>query len=376
MATSPDVRGYVDLTLFDRDAQAIFDAALTDALYKLPGWVPLEGNTEVVLLEALALEVSELVFAVNRIPGAVAEVLLRLFGLTLDLGVVATATVTFNLSDLLGHEVPAATRLRLAVGGGETRDLTTTVGLVVPPGSSSGTVAASFVLAGTRPHGQAAGAVLTVLDSLAFVDSAVLATTPVNGRDAETSQGFLDRGVSHLSRLVTTLVLPTHFTDAALTYTYVFRATALDNYDPGQAGAVGTHPGHVTVAVSGPNGGIVSEANKTLLLAELEAAALVNLAVHPVDPTVTAVAVTTTVKALPGFLAATVQANVTAVLDAFLNPDTWPWSGTVRYNELIARIDSAAGVDYVASLTAPAADVVLAGVAPLADLGTVTVTVT
>lgn len=373
---SPDVRQYVDLTLFDRDEQDIFSNALADAQYKLADWIPREGNTEVVLLEALALEVAELVFAVNRVPGAVTEVLLRLFGLERDTGAPATATVIFTLADTLGHEVPAGTRLRLDMGAGNLVDFTTDVGVAVPPGQLTGSVLITAVDNGTLAHGATVGVALEILDAISFVETVALTSVPANGRDEETGDAFLTRGVGALSRLVTTLVLPTHFTSYALTKPYVYRATTLDNYDPGQAGAVGTHPGHVTVAVAGPAGGIVATADKNALLAEMEAAALANLAVHIADPTVTNVNVTATVKGLSGYTAATVQANVTAVLDEYLNPDTWPWSATVRYNELIARIDRAEGVDYVVSVAAPAADVALTGVAPLANLGTATITVT
>jgi hypothetical protein len=102
-----------------------------------------------------------------------------------------------------------------------------------------------------------------------------------------------------------------------------------------------------------------------------------NLAVVVIDPTITSVTVTATVHPLTGYDSATVQANVGAALAAYLNPDTWSWSGTVRRNKLIQVIEDAAGVDYLTSLTAPAADVTLTGVAPLTsyNAGASTITV-
>lgn len=375
--TSPDITPYVDLTLFDRSIQGIFQAALETAATKLPGWVPREGLTEVVLLEAQAVEISELVFAVNRVPGAVIEVLLRMFGLSPDVGAPAVATVRFTAADSLGHEVLAGTRLRVSLGSGvEPVEFTTDVGFVIPSGSNNAVVAVTATEGGQRAHGGQVGGGLELLDSLAFINTVVFVTAPAGGREAEDSVAFLDRGVLRLRRLVTTLVLPHHFTTAALEHPEITRATTLDNYnsDAG-SGAVGSHPGHVTVAIAGAGGAVVPTALKTTLLAEFEAGSASMLAVHITNPTITAVPVTVTVAKLAGFTNAQVIANVTAVLDAYLNPDAWAWSATVRRNELIARIDNAVGVDYVETLTAPAANVALAGVAPLADLGAVSVTI-
>lgn len=267
--TSPDVRPYVDLTLFDRSAQQIFATALADALVKLPGWVPREGNTEVVLLEAFALEVSELVFAVNRSPGAIMEVLLRLFGLTPSAGSPATADVTFTLSDALGHEIPAGTRLRLVPPNGtEAVDFVTVAVLNVTSGQTTGTVGVVATEVGKRAHSGTVGQSLQILDAVVFVDAANLATAPAGGEEPESTIAFLDRGVQRLSRLVTTLVLPEHFTAAALEEESVERAFTIDNYDPGQAGSPGDHGGHVTVAVATTGGAALPALDMMLLKAK------------------------------------------------------------------------------------------------------------
>ena len=375
--TAPDVRPYVDLTLYDRTAQQIFDTALILALTKLPGWVPREGNTEVVLLEAMAAEAEELTFQINRLPGAVTEVLLRLFGLTPAPGRAADATATFVAADVLGHEVPAGTRVRLNFAPGiEPVDFTTNAALAIPAGQNTGTIGITAMEVGRRAHGGTSGQVLQLLDSIVFINSVTLASVPGNGEEPETSVEFLTRGVQRLARLVTTLVLPDHFTAAALEDPAVERATTIDNFDGSLGtGSPGDHPGHVTVAVGGTNGAALTAPTKTALEATLESQAVAMLDVHIVDPTITDVDVTVTVRRLASHTDAQVEANVVAILDEYLNPDTWPWAATVRYNELIAIIDRAAGVDYVVSLTVPAADLPLTGVAPLANAGTITVTV-
>lgn len=368
---SPDLRQYSDLILYDADPIDLVERARADAAVKLPGWVPREGNTELVLIEAIALEVAELVFAVNRLPGSIVEVLLRLYGITRSLGTPPEAELLVTLSDTLGHTVPIGTRFRLDVPGSDPVIFTLDVGLVVAPGGSSGTVTATGTTNTEAANGTPAATPLTLLDAVPFVEGAVLATEPGGGTGPESESEWRDRGVEMFARLVSTLVLPEHFTSEVLTNPDVYRATTIDNWNVSVAAN-----GHVTVAVLGEGGVALSAGRKTELETDLEAKALANLDVHVIDPVITDVAVTVTVRRLPGFTDAAVQTNVAAVLAAYLNPDQWPWSGVVRRNELIARIDGAAGVDYVETLTVPAADLPLVGVAPLADIGAVSVTVT
>jgi uncharacterized phage protein gp47/JayE len=372
---SPDLRSYVDLTLDDRTPQELFDEAIAAAATKLPGWNPREGHTAVVLIEALALVIWELIATLNRVPGAVADILFQLYGVTRDTGTAPAVDVTFTLSDTAGHTVPAGTRLRLTLGNGETVEFATDASLIVAAGASSGTVASTGETPTTEANGTAAGTAITVLDAIAFVESAATASEVAGGTDPETTDEWRDRASQVLARLVNTLVLPGHFTAAVLEDTRVYRATSVDNYDPGQVGNPGDHPGHLTTYVLGSDGALLTAAIKDELFGVLDPKALANLAIHVADPTITPVDVTVTVVHKAGHDPATVEQAVTDALTAYLNPETWPWAATVRRNELIALIDGVTGVDYVDTLDAPAGDVALPGVANLADAGTLTITV-
>ncbi len=370
---APDVTPYVDLTLTDVDAQTIADRALADAVSKFPEWQPREGNTEVALIEALALEVEEVTFAVNRLPGAVLEVLLRLYGLTRDAGAPATATVTFTLSDQLAHTIPAGTRLLLDLGpDSDGVELATDADLVIPAGVTTGaqrTTAVTATVNTVDGDGTVAGTALEVLDAVPYVDSAVLGSVLTGAREPEDGAAFLERGASRLQRLVTTLVLPEQFTAAALEEAYVGRAFTVDRYDPGQVPPTGRN-GHVTVVASTTTGQPIAAGDKVTLETKLEAAALAALDVHIADPTITTVDVDVTVTRDGTRTAAQVQADTLAALDALLTPASWPFGSTVYRNELIALVDRVAGVDRVVTLTlnGGTADVTLTGVGPLADL--------
>lgn len=373
---SPDLRAYTTLTLYDVDPRALVDRATTDALVKFPDWTPREGNTEVLLIESMALEVSEAVFAINRLPDAVVEVLMRLFGITRNLGAKATVTATFTVSDALGHAIPAGTRVRLTLGG-DTVDFTTDAPGAVAPGATTTVIAMTSVTNTSEANGTAAGTALALVDGVAYVESVVTATAVAAGADPETSDSWRARAVTQFAALSSTLVLPGDFTAAALQWPTVYRATTIDRWDPTlSGGAGGTANGHVTIAVLGVGNALLSAPDKANLLASLDARCYGALVLHVVDPTITAVNVTATVKALAGFDPVAVQASAVAAIAAYLSPSTWPWAATVRVNELIALLDGVAGVDYVVSVTAPAADTPIAGAAPLANAGVTTITVT
>lgn len=476
--TSPDIQPYEDLALYDTTPGELVDRALLLAQTRFPAWRPAEGNTEMTLLEVLAVIASELGYAINRVPSSVLEGLLVLYGVERSLGVAPTVNVTFTLTAPIGYTLPAGTVVRLQLGGElEPLDLTTDAAVSLTAGTTV-TTAATATRATDEANGTPTGTPVEIISANPNINNAALAAELTGGTGVEDDVTYRNRGVQRLRRLVSTLVLPEHFDADALETTGVFRAKTLDNFDaagsneqqtvtitggptggtftltyagattaaiaynataadvaaaltalstvgtanvtatggplPGAAvvvtftgrlgstdvammtatssltggtspavsvtetrkGGSGTRAGFVTVAVIGAAGVRLSTAAKADLQSRLDSRAQANLAVQVIDPAINTVNVTSTVKALPGFAAATVIANVTALLDAYLSPDTWGWGATVRRNELIAQIDRAEGVDYVVTLDVPAGDLTLTGAAPLADLGALSVTVT
>jgi hypothetical protein len=111
MMPSPDVRPYVDLTLFDESAQEIYLRALDYARTALPEYEPREGTIESVLLQAFAREVQEAIASINRLPGSMIEVLLRLLDIERNVGTRATSIVKFSGQTTTDFVVPGGTRL-------------------------------------------------------------------------------------------------------------------------------------------------------------------------------------------------------------------------------------------------------------------------
>lgn len=373
---SPDVKAYVDLSLDDRDAGDLLDEALALAATLLPDWSPREGQTESVLLELLSLIASEVIFALNRIPATVLEVLLAVFGVTRDDGAAATTLLQFTVNDLLGHVIPAGTRVSLDLGAAvEPLLFATDVDLVIAAGANTGQVAATAEDTGSGPNGTAAGVPVALVDAVAAVNAVVTAAVVGGGRDPELDATYFARALLAFQGLTSTLLRAADFEAYALAQPYVYRAKAIDLYNPASGNSPGADVGHVTVAVLGPGGVAVSGANKAALAAAMLLGCSAGLTVHIIDATITAVPVTATVRRFATSAAAAVQAAVIADLQAYLSPDTWEWSGTVRYNELISLIDRSAGVDFVVSITVPAGDVQLLGYATLVQAGAIAITV-
>lgn len=373
---SPDASPYVDLRLYDKDAQDVFEAGLLNLRSWLPEWEPREGHTEVLLMESMALEVAEAVFAINRLPGAVTEVLLRLYGVDRDLGSPPTATFTLTAVDTSGYTIPAELRIALPVSGGEEPIVfTTDTAVLIPAGQLTATVSATGDRNTDAANGTIPGTGVELLDSVATLETVELSSYVTGGADAEDDATWYARGVQRFSRLAETLVLPAHFVSAALERPEVTRAFAADNYDPNAGGVPGDNAGHVTVAVYG-EGDVLSAAQLEVLRVLFDAQAQANLAVHVVNPSISTVNVTATVVGVPGYTVAQVQANVTAALAEYLSPEQWGWGSKVYQNELIALLDRVDGVERVTSITTPSGDLTLAGVAPLARLGAANITVT
>ena len=373
---SPDVSGSVDLVIYDKTAAELVDAAVLAAQTVLPEASFPDGSIEMTLLESLSLIVAELVYGINRIPGAVLESLLTiLYGIARSSGVAPTATVTFT-AGASGASIPANTLVQLGMGDALVIFATNTE-LTLVAGTGSGTVAVTGTTLTDTVNGRAVGTPLTVVSATTGVTGASLATAVAGGAGPEDANAYLDRASNRLARLTDTLVVPAHFTAYALEQPGVYRAVVIDAYLP-PSGTPGTNAGHVTVAVLSSSGAVLSAGAKTALETAMDAKALASLAVHVIDPTITAVPVTATVKALTGYTTAAVQASCVAALQGFLSPLTWTWGSTLRRNDLIALLENVPGVDYVTAghPTAPAADVALAGVAPLASAGVLTITAT
>lgn len=348
-----DLGAYVDLRIFDVPSQELVDAMITMYGIQNPGWVAREGNTEILLMEAIALAVAENVACINRLPGAVVEAILSLAGVDKDFGAPATATATITVADNLGYSIPTGTRFYLQLANG-----TTIVFLAQAPdtqiasGQTSATVNLITQINTAAANGVAAGAKLVLADQLHMVQSIVLASTVAGGRDPETDVEWRDRGVARLQRLSDALVVPQQFNAFIDEDPRIGRVMTIDLWDGSQGSptAPGTYPGHITCAVLDPTGLALPTADLTDLQAQAQAKAAAMLSVHVVNATLDSLNVVATFHTAAGYTAATVADSVTATIRDYIDPLTWEAGAPIRHNELVSIIDQVPGVDYVYSV--------------------------
>ena len=367
MADSPDVREYVDLTIFDENPVTILNDILTTGRGLLPEWQPQVGQIEVVLAEAFAVRSAEVVNAINRIPAATTEVLLQLFGLTRSDGVKATATLSLTFTETA--TLPAGTEflyVNAVSGVSYIFTLDEDASLTVTAETATGTFAVTAQTVGTAYNFSADGNSLALLARTAtFLESASFSVSPSGGKNAETDTEYFSRGVTLLASYTsaaTTANQIKYYTSGNKTYAnrvgvfnrrrYRDRDTTADSY--------GFHDGSVLVAVgqtvsnaaSATQELTVSASNLTDLYESLDERTPSGLTIDVMSAELAEIDVTATVQKKTGFTASTVQTAITNALKAYIEPNTWDFDhSTVRRNEIIALIDGVEGVDYVSSLT-------------------------
>lgn len=348
-----DLGAYVDLRIFDVPSQDLVNAMI--AMYGIsnPGWVAREGNTEILLMEAVALAVAENVAAINRLPGAVVEATLQLAGVSRDFGAPSTATATLAVADGLGYTIPTGTRFYLTLATG-----TTVVFLAqapdtqIAPGDTTATVNLISQINTAAANGVAAGARLVLADQLHMVQSVVLASTVAGGRDPETDAAWRDRGVARFQQLSDTLVVPRQFNAFIDEDPRIGRVMTVDLWDGsvGSPTAPGTNPGHITSAVLDPTGLALPTLDLTDLENKAQAKAAAMLDVHVVNAALDTLNIVASFRTAAGYSSATVVASVIATIRDYIDPLTWEAGAPARHNELISIIDQVPGVDYVTSV--------------------------
>lgn len=351
----------------------LLDAAVTHVQAVMPEWTPRGGNTELVLLEALAVMLGPEILSLQLLGPRVVEQIVNLAGAFRSEGVAATGRAAFTVtSSNPTQTIPAGTRLRLELDSNVgSIDLFTVETLnIITSETLTGQVDVVADRIGSLPNGTPSGSSLSVVDNLPFISAATLADPLIGGADAEADDPFFARAASILARQTSTVVKPEQFMFAALSQVGTGRALVLDNYNPAAPGA--TTYGHVTVAVAGLDGKALSAAAMEDTRQSLISKALASLSIHVIAPTYTVMNLPVTVKPLAGWSTSEVQASVTAALTAWANPLTWPWDSSASQFEIVAAVAAAPGVKEV---TAAPSTISLPGAAPLPTLGTITVTV-
>lgn len=353
--------------------QDLVNTAIAHAQVALPEWQPRESNTEIVLLESLALILGVEALALQVLPGQIVEQLMNLYGVVRHDGFNAEGQARFQVAASAPLQiVPAGSRLRYTLEDTEeTVDFLTVEAVeIVTTETLFGTAQIEAEESGIEGNGIPAGATLELVDPLSFVDDVTVSMQTSGGESDEDDDSFQARAAAVLSRINSTLVIPDNFTDAALSDPRVLRALTLDLFNP--EGTPKTPVvGHVTVAVVGADGAPLSLETTTELRDSLEQQALASLTIHVIPPTITTVNISCTVRLAPGYQDNDARDEITAGLNEWLDPTTWDWDASIEKNAIIGKLYEFPSIRSVSSVNDT---VVLPGDAPLPKLGTVTVT--
>lgn len=293
-AQSPDQVPLVDLSIYDLDAAGIYAQALANVQTQFPDWNPLTGNTEVVILQAMALAASELGYSINRLPLAILMALAALFNVSPLQGIAPTATAVITLTDTLGHLIPQGTQFSYTPSNGTPINFQTTFNLSIPVGSNSGSVLLQATVATAVLNGLASSTPLTILSTGGVsIQSVVLASAVSGGVNPETTQAWLTRAAGVLQATTNTVVTPSQFQQFAVDTTGVWRAKLIDNFEPTYYSQWGASTGasllgEITLGVYGQGQVPVISSVKSGLLSTLQANSVANLGINIIDANITA----------------------------------------------------------------------------------------
>jgi phage-related baseplate assembly protein len=374
---SPDFSKYVDLTIYDTDAETLLNQIVTYARGVMPEWVPAAGEVEMMLAEVFAVGSADLASYINRIPGGVVEGIIALFGETRSSGVKSTGIVDITMVSTAGYTLPAGTALAYTTPTAPAYVFVTDSDLVVSAGLSSGSVAVTATAVGAGYNSVPASAGVQVLSNVTFVSSAAFNSSgPSGGADAENDAAYFERVTNRFatysSALATTGQIRTSVLDGFASTVYRCAVYDKERYLDRAVSSTATHPGYVLVAVADQNAVnstgnftdvTTSSAEMAAVRAHLEDRVPAGLQIDIMSAEVVSVDVTASVKVVAGADTGVVETAISNALSTYLDPNAWDWTKSkVRVNEVIALIDGVDGVDYVES-------VALAGTSEIAPAG-------
>lgn len=357
----------LDLTIDDRDPQAVFDAMASRWAELMPDAILRTGSPETVLMEAVATAGADLIYAANRIPDIILEGIFTQLGVPRDAGATAVGSVTITLDGAQDGTISEGTAM--TANG---------LDLVVATATDFEEATSVVVQVACRDRG-AAGNDLTVGtdvnldDPIPYAVSAEVTTAFTGGSDTESDAAYLARVGNVFARLTSSLVKPVHFSAFMLQDSRVGASTGIDFWDGDLDATIGTDIGHITVVAHGRAGTLSSEILADLR-SQMQAIASSAVSIHARAATITTQPIALTIHPITGAVSSEVVSAVQAALSTWLAPLAWTFGETIRVNEIIAIAAAVPGVDYVSTVTTPAADVSLAAYA-LAQAGTITVTV-
>lgn len=353
-------------------------------------WEPATFNLEVPMISGFASQYADLAEAAGDVMTAILETLgKKIHQLPPILATSATAATTWTMTDALGYTIPAGTQVQIAASGSDAYAFEVLEEVQVPVGSTEtelGEVILVASIPGSAPNGLEADP--TLISALNFVatDGITLESAVAGGVDDEDVETYLGRLVALLELQSPRPILAADVAKLARSVPGVYRAVAIDNYDPETE--TFDNEKMTAVAAVDEDGIDVAAPIKTAIGEMLAAMRETQWILNVIDTVYGSIDVDAEVGILEGFDEATVLASVSAALETYLSPanaggsstsgDPRAWRNVdrIRLNEVISLIDRVPGVDWVGvvELNGDTDDIVFAGPVTLPEAGTITPT--
>jgi hypothetical protein len=237
--------GYIVLPV-TTDPNAMVQAALATIAANLPGWVPQEGQLDVLLLEQFAQMASESATVAAQVPPAIFQYFGSLVNIFPIAGAASQATTTWTMVSSAGFTVPAGTLVAYQTLGNVQVQFATVNAFTVPPGSSTATgVIIQATTTGAVNNSIADSVPVVLVNQLAFVSSVVATSTTSGGANPESLATYLNRLSAELQLLSPRPILPQDFAALATNVAGVYRAMAINLLAAGR-----TITGTITLATT------------------------------------------------------------------------------------------------------------------------------
>lgn len=358
MAISPDLEPYLQLWPLDANPWQIRADSLAAAKLILGDeYDPLEPDLDVTLIEALARQTMDMIYAANRSVLVTLQGLLSMFGVPWNGGSQASTVLIFQGTP--GTAIPVGLEGNVTLSTGETvRLVTTQAGEIASSGDL--TLTAQVTAVGALPNRIAVGTPIQLAVSSRQIRSVKTLTPVSGGSDPESTEDYWGRCMNRMGRLTDSLAIPDHFTQFALEQTGVWRATTIDRWDGGNIATMGSHLGHVTVCVSDQEGNPLPSTMKEAIRTAMVERSISSISVHVEDAYTYPVVVEATIRRLPGADEASVIAGAQEALRTYFSAMRWKWGATVEPNDIVEILGrDVEGADVVVGAIEPSAPISL-----------------
>jgi len=236
---------YIDIPIV-ADTDVLIQQALVSIGQNIPGWIPREGNLEVLLIEQFAAMVAEAANVASNVPASIFQYFGSLVGIVPKTGTSASIQTAWTLAANApsgGYQIPAGTVAGFFYNGAAyqfqtiqdeviasgTNTLSITMQAVAPGSVYNIQSLANFNPLLTYLQLQAQDSnVLSILVTATYANDTSLAY----GEDPEATDVFLNRLTAELQLLAPRPITPSDYALFSQNIAGIYRAQAFDGFNP------------------------------------------------------------------------------------------------------------------------------------------------